>query len=196
MKRVFTYLMAFGLTVACQAQDTQTAQNDNTMSNKEVKTEKAIFASGCFWGTEYYLQKADGVIETTAGYIGGHTKNPTYREVCTKQTGHYEAVQVEYDPTKTSFEKLAILFFETHDPEQKNGQGPDIGPQYKSAIFYLTDEQKDIAQKLINTLEEKGYDIATTLIEATTFWPAELYHQDYYDIKGSTPYCHSYKKKF
>ena len=196
MKRVFTYLIAAGMTLACQAKDNRAAQNNSNMNNTTTKTEKAIFASGCFWGTEYYLQKAEGVIETTAGYIGGHTKNPTYREVCTKQTGHYEAVEVEYDPSKISFEQLAVLFFETHDPEQKNGQGPDIGPQYRSAIFYLNEEQKSVSQRLIILLEDKGYDIATQVIPATTFWPAELYHQDYYDIKGSTPYCHSYKKKF
>ncbi len=189
-------MFAMAAVIACQAQDKTQTMTENNTTQTNVKTEKAVFASGCFWGTEYYLQKADGVIETTVGYTGGHVKNPTYREVCSKNTGHYEAVEVVFDPSKISFEELAILFFETHDPEQKNGQGPDIGPQYRSAIFYMDDHQKKVSEKLIATLEAKGYDIATTLIPATTFWPAELYHQDYYDIKGSTPYCHSYKKKF
>ncbi len=159
-------------------------------------TETAIFASGCFWGTEFYMQKAPGVIATTVGYTGGDVANPTYEQVCGKKTGHYEAVEVVYDPKLTSYETLARLFFETHDPEQANGQGPDIGPQYRSAIFYTNDGQKATAAKLIAILEAKEYNIATVLLPAKTFWPAELYHQDYYDNKGGTPYCHAYKKKF
>ena len=160
------------------------------------KTERAIFASGCFWGTEYYFQKASGVISTTVGYTGGHTENPTYKQVCTDRTGHAEAVEVIYDPTKTSYEKLARLFFETHDFTQLNRQGPDIGKQYRSAIFYLNDEQKEIAAKLIAILEKKGYNVKTELKPASKFWPAELYHQDYYKKNGKTPYCHIYRKIF
>jgi len=159
-------------------------------------TAKAIFASGCFWGTEYHLQKLPGVISTTVGYTGGDKDNPTYKEVCNTNTGHTEAVEVIYDPAKVSYEELAILFFETHDPTQMNRQGPDIGSQYRSGIFYLDDEQKEVAEKLIGVLEEKGYNVATELTSASTFWPAENYHQDYYDNKGSTPYCHFYQKKF
>lgn len=162
----------------------------------ENKTDTALFASGCFWGTEYHLSKVDGVISTTVGYSGGHKDNPTYKEVCTGTTGHAETTQVIFDPAKVSYEELARLFFETHDPTQVNRQGPDIGTQYRSAIFYLSDEQKEIAEKLVTLLEEKGYDVATEITEATKFWEAENYHQDYYDNKGSTPYCHFYTKRF
>lgn len=175
----------------------QEVKKDKSMDKQEsTKMERAIFASGCFWGTEYFLKRADGVIKTTVGYIGGTLENPTYREVCSKKTGHYEAVEVYFDPSVTDFETVARLFFETHDPTQKDGQGPDIGPQYRSAIFYLDENQKEISEKLINILKNKGLDVATSTIAATTFWPAELYHQDYYDLRGGTPYCHGYKKLF
>ncbi|KPK42033.1 MAG: methionine sulfoxide reductase [Phycisphaerae bacterium SG8_4] len=162
----------------------------------EVKTERAIFASGCFWGTEYHLQKAPGVISTAVGYTGGHVPNPTYKQVCTDRTGHAEAVEVVYDPATTSYENLARLFFETHDFTQLNRQGPDIGTQYRSAIFYLDEEQKQTAEELIKILKEKGFAVKTELTKATKFWPAELYHQDYYKKTGKTPYCHVYRKIF
>ncbi|MFC2187529.1 peptide-methionine (S)-S-oxide reductase MsrA [Fulvivirgaceae bacterium LMO-SS25] len=158
--------------------------------------ERAIFASGCFWGTEYYFQKALGVISTTVGYIGGQVANPTYREVCSGTTGHAEATEVFYDPSKTDFETLARLFFETHDPTQMNRQGPDIGTQYRSAVFYLNNEQKEITEKLICLLEEKGLKIATEVTPATEFYTAENYHQDYYKNNGSSPYCHFFTKRF
>lgn len=160
------------------------------------KTEKAYFAGGCFWGMEYFFQKEEGVISTRAGYMGGHKKNPTYKEVCSGSTGHAEAIEVLYDPALTSYEKLARLFFEIHDPTQRNRQGPDIGTQYRSAIFYVTDEQKQIAQKLIDTLQDKGYEVATELNRADTFWGAEKYHQDYYALNGHKPYCHIFTKRF
>ncbi len=160
------------------------------------KTQRAIFASGCFWGTEYQLSKLEGVISTTVGYIGGHKADPTYQEVCAGHTGHAEALEVIFDPGRVSYEQLARLFFETHDPTQLNRQGPDIGHQYRSAIFYLNDEQKAIGEQLIQLLVAKGYAVVTELTEATTFWEAEDYHQDYYDLKGTLPYCHRYEKKF
>ncbi|MDP4189297.1 MAG: bifunctional methionine sulfoxide reductase B/A protein, partial [Bacteroidota bacterium] len=162
----------------------------------QKKTDTAIFAGGCFWGVDYYMHKAKGVISTEAGFIGGHTKNPTYKEVCTHTTGHAEAVRIVFDPSVTNFETVARLFFEIHDPTQVDGQGPDIGDQYRSEIFYLSNEQKQTAEKLIKILEQKGYKVATKLTPASTFWPAETYHQKYYEQKGTIPYCHGYVKRF
>jgi len=156
----------------------------------------AIFAGGCFWGVEYFLQKAAGVISVTSGYTGGHVKNPTYKEVCTGNTGHAEAVKIVYDPDKTSYEKLLKLFLEIHDPTQVGGQGPDIGNQYRSEIFYLNDSQHKIADKLLKILKEKGFKIATVVTKASEFYPAEAYHQDYYFNNGKVPYCHGYTKRF
>jgi peptide methionine sulfoxide reductase msrA/msrB len=160
------------------------------------QTAKAIFASGCFWGTEYYFQKAPGVLSTTVGYTGGHVANPTYEQVCTDKTGHAESVEIEYDPSVTSYEQLAKLFFETHDFSQLNRQGPDVGTQYRSAIFYLNDEQKRIATQLVRTLKRKGFKVMTEVTRAGKFWPAENYHQDYYQKTGGTPYCHIYRQIF
>jgi len=163
---------------------------------KLPEKDTAIFASGCFWGTEYWLQKQKGVISTDVGYIGGHKDNPTYEQICSHTTGHAEAVRVVYNPKEVSFETLAKLFFETHDPTQINRQGPDIGDQYRSEIFYTSEEQKQTSLKIIKLLEQKGYKVATKLSMATKFWKAEDYHQDYYEHKGSKPYCHFYTKKF
>lgn len=161
---------------------------------KETKT--AYFASGCFWGTEYYFQKAKGVVHTSVGFMGGHVDSPTYEEVCTGKTGHLELTEVEYNINETSYEDLIKLFFETHDFTQTNGQGPDIGSQYLSCIFYSDDTEKAIAQKYIDILSTKGYKVATMLKPSTTFWKAEDYHQQYYENKGTTPYCHIYKEIF
>jgi peptide methionine sulfoxide reductase msrA/msrB len=165
-------------------------------AEKETMTGTAYFAGGCFWGVEYYLKKEPGVISTRVGYMGGHTKNPTYKEVCTGSTGHAETLEVVFDPSRTSYEKLARLFFETHDPTQRNRQGPDIGEQYRSAIFYTDDNQKKTAEKLIDILKNKGFRVATELAKADTFWVAEKYHQDYYGKTGKLPYCHGYTKRF
>jgi peptide methionine sulfoxide reductase msrA/msrB len=162
----------------------------------EVAAASAYFAGGCFWGTEYYFQQAEGVITTSVGYMGGSNDDPTYREVCDGGTGHAEAVEVVFDPSKTNFEQLARLFFEIHDPTQVDRQGPDVGDQYRSAVFYANDEQKRTSKSLIQLLKDKGYDVATELVKAESFWVAEDYHQDYYQKTGKTPYCHSYQKRF
>ncbi|MGC3977668.1 MAG: bifunctional methionine sulfoxide reductase B/A protein [Paludibacteraceae bacterium] len=170
----------------------------NFVPDKIETTEAAYFASGCFWGTEYHFMKLKGVSATTVGYMGGHTTNPTYKEVCTGTTGHVETVEVLFDTTKTTYEELIKLFFETHDFTQIDGQGPDIGEQYHSVIFYVNDKQKNIAQKYSKILTDKGYKVATQLrpAENNEFWDAEDYHQEYYEKKNGTPYCHAYKKIF
>ena len=168
----------------------------NFIPDKNEKTETAIFAGGCFWGVEYFMEKQPGVISVESGYIGGKTENPTYEDVCSHTTGHAEAVKITFDPSQTNYETLAKLFFEIHDPTQMNRQGPDIGDQYRSEIFYTTPAQKKIAEQLIKTLKDKGYKVVTKVTPAKTFWPAETYHQDYYERKGTKPYCHTYTKRF
>lgn len=157
---------------------------------------KAYFAGGCFWGVEYHFEKMKGVVEARSGYMGGTMKDPSYQDVSYKETGHVEVVEVEYDPSVVSYEELAKLFFEIHDPTQQDGQGPDIGSQYRSVIFYGDEREKKTAEKLIAILQQKEYDIATQLKSADTFWKAEEYHQDYYEKTQKTPYCHSYTKRF
>ncbi|MDR3134423.1 MAG: peptide-methionine (S)-S-oxide reductase MsrA [Prevotellaceae bacterium] len=158
--------------------------------------ETAIFAGGCFWGVEYYMQKEKGVTSTTVGFIGGGKPQPTYEEVCKQNTGHAEAVQVVFDTTQTNFETLTRLFFEIHDPAQTDGQGPDIGPQYRSEIFYTTLEQKAIAEQLIGELTHNGYEVVTHITPAPAFWPAGDYHQDYYKRNHLQPSCHVRVKRF
>ncbi len=160
------------------------------------RTARAIFAGGCFWGIEYHFRNAPGVISTAAGYTGGTKENPTYQEVCRMQTGHAEAVEVIYDTEKTTYEELAKLFFEIHDPTQLNRQGPDVGDQYRSEIFALDDDQKETALKLIKTLKEKGLDVVTKVTPAGNFWRAEEYHQNYYARKGERPSCHVRTRRF
>jgi peptide methionine sulfoxide reductase msrA/msrB len=159
-------------------------------------TQKAIFAGGCFWGVEYHFNKLKGVLSAKSGYTGGLIDHPTYKQVCTGRTGHAEAVEIAFDPALVSYETLAKLFFEIHDPTELNRQGPDIGTQYRSAVFYTDEEQKKVAEKLIGELKAKGYKVVTTVEHAGTFWVAEEYHQDYYERNGHEPYCHIYQKRF
>lgn len=165
-------------------------------SDTVLNTEEAILAAGCFWGVEYLIRKLPGVLKTEVGYIGGTTQSPSYEQVCTKKTGHLEALRVIFDPTILSYEDLLKYFFEIHDFSQTDGQGPDIGPQYLSAIFYFDAQQKQIAETVIKQLEALDYTVATELYPIAIFWLAESYHQDYYHRTQKTPYCHLWKKKF
>lgn len=159
-------------------------------------SEEVILAAGCFWGVEYFFKKREGVLKTEVGYTGGHTSSPTYEDVCSGLTGHYEALRVIFDPEKISFENIVKYFFEIHDPTQQNGQGPDIGQQYLSAIFYFDEIQEQSADVLKSQLEQRGLKIATRILPVSVFWPAEQYHQDYYSKNHKQPYCHRYTKRF
>ncbi|AJC49037.1 bifunctional methionine sulfoxide reductase B/A protein [Allofrancisella guangzhouensis] len=160
------------------------------------ETEETILAAGCFWGVEYYLKKLDGVLLAESGYCGGDQPYPDYKKVCNGDTGYLEVVRVIFDKGKLSLAEVLKYFFEIHDFEQVDGQGPDIGEQYESAIFYYNDEQRQIASDIKNTLNNKNYRVATKIIEVKPFYIAEDYHLDYYFKKGSLPYCHSYRKIF
>lgn len=154
--------------------------------------EKATFAAGCFWGVEETFRTLEGVESTLVGYIGGHTEQPTYKEVCTGQTGHAEAVEVTYDPSKVSYETLLNIFWENHDPTQLNRQGPDVGAQYRTAIFYHSNEQREAAEASKKALNESGRfkrPIVTQIVPAPTFWHAEEYHQQYL-LKRGLANCH------
>ena len=148
---------------------------------------RALLAGGCFWGVQHYLGQAPGVLSVRSGYSGGHTEKPTYEEVCSGKTGHAEAVEVIFDPKRITYEQLAKLFFEIHDPTQVNRQGPDVGTQYRSAVFYHTPEQRDAAQAYKEKLEKSGKykrPMATEITPAGEFWRAEEYHQRYLEKRG------------
>lgn len=147
--------------------------------------QKAIFASGCFWGVQYYFDQIPGVIETKVGYTGGHTDNPTYEQVCSHTTGHAEAVEVTFDEDIVPFETLVKHFFRMHDPTQLNRQGPDVGDQYRSAIFYFNDEQHIMAERVkLEIQPHYDKEIVTQLAPAATFYEAEDYHQKYSERTG------------
>ncbi|HET8709319.1 MAG TPA: peptide-methionine (S)-S-oxide reductase MsrA [Candidatus Saccharimonadales bacterium] len=152
--------------------------------------QEAIFAAGCFWGVQYYFDQIPGVVSTTVGYTGGEAENPTYEDVCSQTTGHAEAILVEFDSSKVNFETLVRHFFRMHNPTELNRQGPDIGSNYRSAIFYVTDEQKDVAEAVKNELQAT-YDkpIVTEITEAGPFYAAEDYHQKYTERTGRGA-CH------
>lgn len=157
----------------------------------------AVFASGCFWGTEYWFSKAEGVIKTEVGYSGGSVVNPSYREVCSGTTGHAESISVTYDPEIITYEDLVKLFFNTHDATQVDRQGPDIGSQYRSVIFYHTPEEQQIADHCVKLLRDKGHNIATHIVPLENFHPEQdPKHQQYYDKNGEKPYCHIFEERF
>ncbi|KAB0665774.1 peptide-methionine (S)-S-oxide reductase MsrA [Oryzomonas japonica] len=149
--------------------------------------EIATFAAGCFWGVEDAFMDAPGVVATRVGYTGGRTENPTYGDVCSHATGHAEAVEITFDPQLTTYDRLLDLFWECHDPTQLNRQGPDVGDQYRSAIFYHSEEQRQAAEAALERLDLSGRlrrRIVTEIVPATTFWEAEAYHQKYHQKQG------------
>lgn len=154
--------------------------------------EKATFGAGCFWGPELKFRQIPGVVDARVGYAGGDKSNPTYQEVCTDHTGHAEVVEVTYDPTQVSYSQLLDAFWNMHDPTQVNRQGPDFGTQYRTVIFYHTPEQERLAKEAKEKLEQSGKyhkPIATEILPAPTFWPAEEYHQQYLARRGMGS-CH------
>jgi peptide-methionine (S)-S-oxide reductase len=158
----------------------------------DSKIEVATFASGCFWCSEAVFKRIKGVKSVISGYSGGTTKNPTYDQVCSGETGHTESIQIEFDPSVISFEKLLDIFWHTHDPTTLNRQGNDVGTQYRSVIFYHNQNQKEIAEKSKNELEKSSVyknPIVTEINRFNTFYPAEDYHADYYDKHPEMPYC-------
>jgi peptide methionine sulfoxide reductase msrA/msrB len=163
---------------------------------KKISYETAIFAGGCFWGVEHLLKDLPGVADIVPGYTGGTVENPTYEQVRAHTTGHAEAVRILFDPQKTTYETLVKAFMEIHDPTQADGQGPDIGPQYRSEIFYTTPAQKQTASAVIGLLKQKGLSVVTRVTPAGPFWTAEEYHHKYYARKGTEPYCHRRVKRF
>jgi peptide-methionine (S)-S-oxide reductase len=179
---------------ACNSEKRYNAMT-SSLINAQVgdKTDTATFATGCFWCTEAIFEELNGVLNVTSGYSGGQTKNPTYKEVCSGETGHAECVQVVYEPNKITYDELLEVFFEVHDPTSLNRQGADIGTQYRSAIFYHNEEQKQKAEYYKNELNKSGaYEkpIVTEITHYTKFYPAEDYHQEYYDNnKNTNPYC-------
>ena len=199
MKRIMILTLAV-FTLSCQGKS-ETAVTDNNkeelkkgdlkqMDNSKLET--AIFAGGCFWCTEAFFTDLKGVDKVVSGYIGGTTKNPTYKEVCSGTTGHAEAIKIMYNPDEIAYEDLLEIFFATHDPTTLNRQGADIGTQYRSEVFYTTSEQKTKAENFIKLLEDQKIldkKIVTKVSEATEFYPAEDYHQDYYALNPNQPYC-------
>ncbi len=177
--------------------DDKNTDQKNKSPQPEGKSEKteskvATFGGGCFWCTEAVFLKLKGVKKVVSGYTGGSVKNPTYEAVCTGLTGHAEVIQIEYDPTEIKFEQLLDVFFHTHDPTTKNRQGADVGTQYRSAVFFHDEEQKEATKKVIAELDKSGdFDdpIVTTIEEMKIFYPAEDYHQDYFAQNPGNPYC-------
>ena len=158
--------------------------------------EVAVFACGCFWGTQHQFARQQGVVRTLAGYTGGTEPCPSYEDVRSHKTHHVEAVVVEFHAEEATYEDLCKLFFEIHDPAQTDGVGPDIGPQYRSCIFYRNESQRLTAEKVVQLLRDKGYEVNTAILPAKEFYIGEAYHQHYYDNTGGEPYCHIRVKKF
>ncbi|WP_462254582.1 peptide-methionine (S)-S-oxide reductase MsrA [Ferruginibacter sp.] len=194
LKSILLSVISFaGLTSCAQKDNAVKIKSDNKiMTTSNAKLDTATFGTGCFWCTEAIFQQLEGVEKVVSGYSGGHVVNPTYEEVCSKTTGHAECLQVFYDPAKISYDELLKVFWEVHDPTTLNRQGADAGPQYRSVIFYKNEAEKALAEKYKAELDKSGaWDnpIVTTLEPMTVFYPAEAYHQNYYNNNTSQGYC-------
>ncbi|MDB6123767.1 MAG: Peptide methionine sulfoxide reductase MsrA [Pedosphaera sp.] len=196
MKCAYIFLALFALLgISCGAEETKTSQTKTNMPANTLKipegAESITLGAGCFWCTEAVFQQIPGVLSVSPGYMGGATKNPTYEQVCTGNTGHAEVARVVYDPKQTSLEKILAVFWHAHDPTTLNRQGADSGTQYRSAIFYNNDAQKQVAEKAkAEAAKEFSKPIVTEISKAGEFYLAENYHQDYYRLnKNKNPYC-------
>lgn len=175
-----------------EAQSSLDRTKNMTNLKNDANLQLATFGSGCFWCTEAIFQNLDGVESAVSGYMGGHVKNPTYKEVCSGLTGHAEVIQVTYDPNEISYDELLEIFWKTHDPTTLNKQGADLGTQYRSGVFYHNEEQKQLAEKYKKALTDaRAFDqpIVTEITPASVFYKAEDYHQNYYNLNGDAPYC-------
>ena len=191
MNKIILLFLTCSVALACAHADKNKTMETNT-EKKQLNSDTATFGSGCFWCTEAIFQSLDGVISSVSGYSGGHVKNPSYKEVCSGTTGHAEVLQITYNPEKISFEELLEIFWKTHDPTTLNRQGNDSGTQYRSVIFYHNEKQKELAEKYKKELDASGaftQPIVTEISPYTVFYPAENYHQDYFNLNGSEPYC-------
>jgi peptide-methionine (S)-S-oxide reductase len=183
---------------SCSEQNPKAMANSNSQTSNTIEmaqpnqTDTATLGAGCFWCVEAVFQNLNGVMSVTSGYSGGTVKNPSYKEVCTGQTGHAEVCNIVYDPSKISFDEILEVFWKTHDPTTMNQQGNDVGTQYRSAIFYHTQEQKELAEKYKKELNASGafdHPIVTEIAPYTNFYKAEDYHQNYFNENGDQPYC-------
>src|SRR5215218_5199913 len=200
-KQVFTmtfklfaaFASLLAITASCTSENNYKAMSTSLMNTGSEKVDTATFGTGCFWCTEAIFEQLKGVLKVTSGYSGGKVKNPTYKQVCDGNTGHAECVQIQYEPSKISYDELLEVFWQVHDPTTLNRQGADVGTQYRSAIFYHDAEQKEKAEHYKSELDKSGAfksPIVTEIAASSAFYPAEDYHQEYYESnKNSNPYC-------
>lgn len=190
MKRIFLFLFSASISFASCANNKNTDINEPAITTG--KTDTITFGTGCFWCTEAIFQQVEGVLSVESGYSGGQVENPTYEQIGTGATGHAECLNIVYDPKKVTYDELLEMFWQSHDPTTLNRQGNDIGPQYRSVIFYRNTQQKEVAEKYKTALDKSGAfsrPIVTTLEPITKFYKAENYHQNYFNQNGSQPYC-------
>jgi peptide-methionine (S)-S-oxide reductase len=195
MKKAIHLILAslFFLTACGQQKSKKQIPSTPVLKSKSMHTEIITLGNGCFWCTEAIFQQVKGVTKVTSGYSGGHVENPTYEEVCEKTTGHAEVLQVEFDTTQVTIDEILEIFWQTHDPTTLNRQGNDVGPQYRSVVFYHNKSQKERAEFFKKKLDESGAfgnPIVTAIEPYTNFYVAENYHQDYYNKNGNQPYCY------